>query len=198
MFTRQASLLPAAITFNVQALPPMAHGASTAVAPSYSDTVQLLIPALLPPAMPAAGWTMQQPPYNQLTTQPTVYPMATDTLSPVPAQIRQKIIQGEFIDFSVLLHRATFPDATADPLPSAQHPIKKISSFVMWMQAWNLYQSVIPSHNPAKVLEMIRTLSVSNLLSHYTPATPKLASVQCQNLHFNSRQPTPLLGTKDI
>ena len=98
---------------------------------------------------------MQQPPYHQLTTQPTVHPMATDTLPPVPAQIRQKIIQGEFIDFSVLLHRATFLDATADPLPSTQQPIKKISSFVMWMQAWNLYLLVILSHNPAKVLEMI-------------------------------------------
>ena len=85
----------------------MAHGAPTAVAPSYSDTVQPPIPTLLLPVMPATGWTMQQPPYHQLTTQPTVHPMATDTLSPVPAQIRQKIIQGEFIDFSVLLHRAS-------------------------------------------------------------------------------------------
>ena len=81
--------------------------------------------------------------------------MVTNTLPPVPAQMRQKIIQDEFIDFSVLLHRATFPDATADPLPSTQQPIKKISSFVMWMQAWNLYLLVILSHNPAKVLEMI-------------------------------------------
>ena len=154
-FTHQASSLLAAVTFNVQAPPLMAHGAPTAVAPSYSDTVQPPIPALLPPATPATGWTMQQPPYHQLTTQPTVHPMATDTLPPVPAQIRQKIIQGEFIDFSVLLHRATFPGATADPLPSTQQPIKKISSFVMWMQAWNLYLLVILSHNPAKVLEMI-------------------------------------------
>ena len=65
----------------------MAHGAPTAVTPSYSDTVQQPIPALLPPAIPATGWTMQQPPYHQLTTQPTVYPMATDTLPPIPSQI---------------------------------------------------------------------------------------------------------------
>ena len=98
---------------------------------------------------------MQQPPYHQLTTQPIVYPMATDTLPPIPSQICQKIIQGELIGFSMLLHRATLPDATADPLPSTQQPIKKISSFVMWIQAWNLYLSVILSHNPAKFLEMI-------------------------------------------
>ena len=133
----------------------MAHGATTAVAPSYSDTVQPPIPALLPPAMPATGCTMHEPPYHQLTTQPTVHPKATDTLPPVSTQICQKIIQGKFVDFSVLLHRATFRDATADPLPSTQQPIKKISSNVMWMQVWNLYLLVILSHNPAKVLEMI-------------------------------------------
>ena len=120
VFTRQASSPPAAVTLNVQPPPPMAHGAPTAVAQSYSDTVQPPIPALLPPAMPATGWTMQQPPYHQLTTQPTVHPMANDTLPPVPAQIRQKIIHGEFIDFSVLLNRVTFPNAAADPLPSTQ------------------------------------------------------------------------------
>ena len=54
-FKHQASSLPAAVTFNIQAPPPMAHGAPTAVTPSYSDTVQLLIPALLPPATPAIG-----------------------------------------------------------------------------------------------------------------------------------------------
>ena len=154
-FTRQASSLPAAFTFNIQAPPPIAHGATTAVAPSYSDTVQPLIPALLPPAMPTTGWTIHEPPYHQLTTQPTVHPKATDALPPVSTQICQKIIQGEFIDFSVLLHRAIFRDATTDPLPSTQQPIKKISSNVMWMQVWNLYLLVILSHNHAKILEMI-------------------------------------------
>ena len=61
--------------------------------------------------------------------------MANDILPPLPAQLRQKIIQDEFIDFSALLHRAVFPDTTANPLPSTQQPIKKISSFVLWMQA---------------------------------------------------------------
>ena len=94
-------------------------------------------------ALPPIDNTAYSPPngHRHLTTR---------TCSNTP-----KIIQGEFIDFSVLLHRATFPDATADPLPSTQQPIKKISYFVMWMQAWNLYLSVILSNNPAKVLEMI-------------------------------------------
>ena len=151
----QHTLLPPAIPLVVQPQIPTAYTAPTAAAPTYSAVVQPApIPTLLPPSTPTSGWIMQQPPYQPIM-QPAAHPMTSDTLPPVPAQIRQKIIQGEFIDFSVLLHKATFPDAAADPLPSAQQSIKKISSFVMWMQAWNLYLSVILSHNPAKVLEMI-------------------------------------------
>ena len=78
-FTHQASLLPAAITFNVQAPPPMAHGAPTAVAPSYLDTVQPPIPALLPrhwldhaaTALPPIDNTAYSPPngHRHLTTR---------------------------------------------------------------------------------------------------------------------------------
>ena len=150
-----ASLLPPAITFNVPPQP-LAHGAPTAVALSYLDAVQPPISTLLLPSIPTTARTTQQSPYHQVTTQPTVHPMANDTLPPQPAQLRQKIIQGEFIDFSVLLHRVvTLPDAAADLLLSTQQPIKKVSSFVMWMQAWNLYLSVILSHNLVEVLEMI-------------------------------------------
>ena len=102
----------------------------------YPAVVQPSMSTLLPPSMPTSSWTTQQPPYHQLTMQPPAHLTTCDTLPPVPAQIHQKIIQGEFIDFSVLLHKATFPDTGADPSPSAQQPIKKISSFVMWMQAW--------------------------------------------------------------
>ena len=130
---RHASSLPLAATFNVPP-PPLAHGAHTAVAPSYLDAVQPPIPTPLLPSIPTTAWTIHQPAYHQVTTQPTVHPMAKDTLPPVPAQLRQNIIQGEFIDFSVLLHRATFQDASADPLPSTQQPIKKVSSFVITRQ----------------------------------------------------------------
>lgn len=33
----------------------------------------------------------------------------------MPAQIYQKITQGEFIDIAVLLHKATFPNGATDP-----------------------------------------------------------------------------------
>ena len=134
---------------------PTAHTDPTAAAPTYSAVVQpASIPTPLPLPRPTSGWIMQQPPYQSIM-QPAAQPMTSDTLPPMSAQICQKIKQGEFIDFSVLLHKATFPDAAADPLPSAQQSIKKISSFVMSIQVWNLYLSVILSHNPANVLEMI-------------------------------------------
>ena len=104
--------------------------------------------------------------------QPPVHQIISDTLPPVPAQVRQKIIQGEFIDFSVLLQKVTFPDAVPDSLPSTQQPFKKISSFIMWMQAWNLYLSVILTHNPTKVIEMI---PYQRLIC--TLATSKLAAI---------------------
>ena len=97
---------------------------------------------------------MQEPPYHQLTTHPTFHAMANGNLPPKPSQMRLKIIQIELIDFFVLLHKATFLDA-ADLLPSTQQPIKRISSIVIWMHAWNLYLSVILSYNPAKIVEMI-------------------------------------------
>ena len=149
----------------------MAHGAPTAVTSSYLDVVQLPMPTLLLPSMPATSLTMQQPPYHQLIIQPTVHPMANNTLPPVLAQIHQKIIQGEFIDFSVLLHRATFPHSTAAPWPSTQQPIKKVSSFVMWMLKMIPYQHLICS-----------TITLLPLQSW---------------LQYDSKcQPTPQLGSK--
>ena len=131
---------------NAQPPIPKAHAAH----PMYPAIVQPPISTLLLPLMLTSSWTMQQPPYHQLTKQRPAHQMTSDILPPMLALIRQKIIQGEFIDFYVLLHKATFPVASADLSPSAQQPIKKISSFVMWMQAWNLYLSVILSHNPQK------------------------------------------------
>ena len=91
---------------------------------------------------------MQQPSYDLLTTQPTFHPMANDFIPPVPTQIHQKITQGEFIDFSVLLHRDTFLDAAAHPLPSTQQSIKRV--YPLSCDAG--VEPVSISHNPAKYL----------------------------------------------
>ena len=82
------------IALNAQPPIPTAHAAITAAAPMYPAVVQPPISTLLPPSMPTSSWTTQQPPYHQLTMQPPAHLTTCDTLPPVPAQIRQKIIQG--------------------------------------------------------------------------------------------------------
>jgi len=77
------------------------------------------------------------------------------TMPPILTHLRQSIMQGEFIDFSVSLHKAVFPDAMADPSKSSQRPIKPIASFAMWMEAWTLYLSVVTNHNPTRGLEIL-------------------------------------------
>ena len=84
---------------------------------------------LLPPFMPTTGWTTDAATPSVttyvLTTQPTDHPMTNNILSPVPVQICQKIIKvwvHRFLYYYI--HRATFPEATADALPSTLQPIK--------------------------------------------------------------------------
>ena len=88
---------------------------------------------LPPPVTRTAIGTIAQPAGYLMETQPS-YQMISNTIPPVPAQIRQRITQGEFIDFAVLLHKATFPDAAIDPSAVAQQLVKKISSFATWMR----------------------------------------------------------------
>ena len=94
--------------------------------PAQPPITTITHPALVSPSLiPGAGTTIPQSPEahhittqlpaHHITTQPPVYQLISDTVPPVPVQIRHKIIQGEFIDFSVLLHKATFPDTTANP-----------------------------------------------------------------------------------
>ena len=153
----------AAVTSNVLPLPSMAHGTPTEVTPSYLDAVQLPIPALLLPSIPATGWTL-----HAATT--------IDNTACSPPNGHQKIIQGEFIDFSESLHKATFTYTTADPCYQPNGPSKK---FIPCHVDASL-EPVSISYSKSQPHESPRndTLSESNLLSHYTPATPKLASMR--------------------
>ncbi len=55
----------------------------------------------------------------------------------------------------MLLHKATFSDVLEVPALSSRQPvIKAITSFDTWMQAWNLYLSVLLAHNPSRVVEL--------------------------------------------
>ena len=64
------------------------------------------------------GGTIAQVPGYQNETQPR-YQIVSNTTPPVPPQIYQKITQGEFIDFAVLLHKETFLNGATDPLALA-------------------------------------------------------------------------------
>ena len=94
-FTQQAPLQPT-IPAAVQLAITRAHALlnPTAVGSIYPTATQPLIPTLLPPLIPTIGGIMQPSAHHQsVTMQPPVHQMISDTLPPVPAQIRQKIIR---------------------------------------------------------------------------------------------------------
>ena len=81
--------------------------------------------------------------------------LQNSTSPPIPVQLRQQILQGEYVDFAMLLHRAKFSEVSEVPVSSYRPPaIKKITSFDTWMQAWNLYLVVILAHNPSRAMEL--------------------------------------------
>ena len=109
---------------------------------------------------------------------------STSSLPPVPARLCERIIAGEFIDFNTLLTGAMFPTRDSPTLhqsPAApqfspksnefhatQTPatIKKINSFALWMEAWNVYASTLLSANPKRALKLIgyqRLITSANL-----------------------------------
>ena len=76
---------------------------------------------------------------------------------PVPVKLQQQIIRDAFIDFAALMHKTSFVKA-AQAQNATQHYIHQppaIASFSMWMQAWNIYLSVMLTHNTARALELI-------------------------------------------
>ena len=81
--------------------------------------------------------------------------LAASTLPPVSAQLHQQIVQGEYVDFSVLLNKTVFMDTTGQPSSSQQPSVTKISLFATWMEAWNIYLSVLLSSNPLRALELV-------------------------------------------
>jgi len=89
--------------------------------------------------------------------------LATSTLPPVPTQLHQQIVLGEYIDFSALLAKTLFVDTMGQPSSSQQPIVIKISSFAVWMEAWNIYLSILLSNNPRA-----SRISMSDLLSQQT------------------------------
>ena len=107
---------------------------------------------------------------NAVCYTPLSATVPTVSLPPVPPRIKEKIISGEFIDLATLLPKAMFlgsepetskslmvhltptgNDLSVRPQPSS----KKISSFVSWMEAWNIYLAIIINHSPARAPQLV-------------------------------------------
>ena len=48
-----------------------------------------------------------------------------------------------------------FVDTMAQSSSSQQSGVTKISSFATWMEAWNIYLSILLSSNPGRALELV-------------------------------------------
>ena len=93
------------------------------------------------------------------------------SLPPVPARVKERIIKGEYIDFTTLLPKAMLssnvepdhPGSLTLQMPSGSsefivHPTakgKKITSFSSWMEAWNVYLAIRVDHTPSYAPSLI-------------------------------------------
>ena len=93
------------------------------------------------------------------------------TLPPISARIHKKIARGEYIDFTALFSKSMFgaPESQSQALTlqlsssgdnySIQSPTtpanKKITSFAIWMEAWNVYLAVHTSIDPSHTSHLI-------------------------------------------
>ena len=98
---------------------------------------------------------------------------AQTSLPPVPSRIRDRIIRGEFIEFSTVgqsrvcwyvrssesephksLTLQLAPSGNDVAIHQTSNP-KKITSFSSWMEAWNVYLSIRVDHAPTRATELV-------------------------------------------
>ena len=124
--------------------------------------------------------TMNPPPATVVMDNPRTSatdPLFSATQSPtvslpaVPSRLKDKIISGELIDFTLLLSKAMFSgthssepskcitvhlnpekdDFSVSPTPT----LCKIYSFLAWMEAWNIYLAILIDHAPAHAPQLV-------------------------------------------
>ena len=129
-------------------------------------------PPLPTQVLPTRSSTQVNPPCS--SSVPTLLPtpsLPQPTLPPIPARIQERIARGEYIDFTALLPKSMFgaPESQSQTLTlqlnssgdnySIQPPTatanKKITSFAVWMEAWNVYLAVCTSINPSRAPHLI-------------------------------------------
>lgn len=117
-----------------------------------------------PSRLPTNRTTPANPPSSAPVTAGQLT-LSTRTLPPIPSRIYEKILKGEYIDFTTLLRKSMFgavesqsQTLTLQLNPSGDNYFirpqsapnnRKISSFAAWMEAWNVYLAVRISINPA-------------------------------------------------
>ena len=113
---------------------------------------------------------LQQVASQKYTTAAQHLPM------PVPVELQQQIISGEFIDFVALMHKTSFvePAQTQNATKNYKHKPPAITSFSLWMHTWNIYLSVMLTHNTARTMELIGYQRI-NYISQSIPSLKSLA-----------------------
>ena len=142
----------------LQNLPVTAHGQQFSLTQQIPAWPAAYIPSSTVSLPPAASYpqSFSLPLFhagNQTASIPSSYiptsQLQNSTSPLIPVQLRQQILQGKYVDFAMLSHRAKFSEVSEVPVSSYRPPaIKRIISFDIWMQAWNLYLAVILAHNP--------------------------------------------------
>ena len=142
------------------------HPATTAaMVPLHPNPTIVQPPALIPP-------TANQPPVASTSVPVLIRPTVNQPSLPrVPPRIRDRIIRGEFIDCASLLPKAMFSgglepetrrslivqlassgdDISIQPASNS----RKITSFASWMEAWNIYLSIVIDYTPARAAELV-------------------------------------------
>ena len=190
-FTYQLSNLLRQFMPLVNSQPPSANGETNANGDeelSEASIIQPVMSATTSGAVTHQTGNALSMPINQSSLMnmiPTSVANPTDQLlPPVPPRIRERIIKGEYIDFATLLPKAMFsdssepdgstsftvqlPNSTGDFSVCQTPKAKKITSFLSWMEAWNIFLAVcidlMPSRAPSLVAYQRIITSTNNYI----------------------------------
>jgi len=149
------------------------------VASDLQPTQQWLPPPIsnaLPP--PASIQGLQ--PRAVYPVQPQAHQLTTTPLNPVPPRILEKISSDVHIDFTTLTSKSMF--GTPEPAPPQSLTLqprlliaiqptnsnKRITSFIDWLEAWNIFMAIKVVHKPSQALQLIAYQSIiSSASAHY-------------------------------
>ena len=93
------------------------------------------------------------------------------SLPPVSLRIKERIMAGEFIEFSTLLPKAMFSGSSDPEVPKSltvqftptgndlslrpSQTTRKLLSFASWMEAWNIYLAILMDHSAAHAPQLV-------------------------------------------